>query len=249
MVIHTCFMVLLIGAAAGGAADAVPMREQSLLIATDEVLADVEQLSVVLATRETRQVEQLIDTAKLKARIVARLGEAGIRHVENEMDPHPRLVVHVEGISVPGSERYVYRVQTALTRLVTFTNRRDRRFQGEVWQVRPVMAVTAQAQAGEAIESVALTQAGVFAEACKTARALSEKVGATGSEPLSTTQAVAQDLQAVAKYAFIASRSSAVFHRPDCRWAQNISSDNLVGYQSREEAVQAGKRPCKSCKP
>lgn len=48
---------------------------------------------------------------------------------------------------------------------------------------------------------------------------------------------------------FIASKGSDVFHRSDCRWAQNISADNLVGYSNREEAVRAGKRPCKWCNP
>ena len=48
---------------------------------------------------------------------------------------------------------------------------------------------------------------------------------------------------------FIASKTSSVFHKSDCRWAQNISTDNLVSYRNRDEAVGAGKRPCKLCNP
>ncbi len=48
---------------------------------------------------------------------------------------------------------------------------------------------------------------------------------------------------------FIASKGSDVFHKADCRWAQNISTDNLILYRNREEAVMAGKRPCKWCNP
>ncbi|UCC96759.1 MAG: hypothetical protein JSW66_13045 [Phycisphaerales bacterium] len=48
---------------------------------------------------------------------------------------------------------------------------------------------------------------------------------------------------------FVASKSSTVFHKPDCRWAKNISAANLVTYRSRDEAAKDGKRPCKSCKP
>jgi methylphosphotriester-DNA--protein-cysteine methyltransferase len=48
---------------------------------------------------------------------------------------------------------------------------------------------------------------------------------------------------------YVASKNSAVFHKPDCRWAKNISAGNLVGYSSREEATNSGKRPCKTCKP
>jgi hypothetical protein len=48
---------------------------------------------------------------------------------------------------------------------------------------------------------------------------------------------------------YIASKSSSVFHKPDCRWAQNISSTNLVTYKSKDEAAKDGKRPCKLCNP
>ncbi|MCK4792191.1 MAG: hypothetical protein KAV87_51150, partial [Desulfobacteraceae bacterium] len=31
--------------------------------------------------------------------------------------------------------------------------------------------------------------------------------------------------------------------------AKRIKSENLVGYSGRAEALRAGKRPCKHCKP
>jgi len=34
-----------------------------------------------------------------------------------------------------------------------------------------------------------------------------------------------------------------------CSSVKRISSDNLVGYKTRDEAINAGKRPCKLCKP
>ena len=52
-----------------------------------------------------------------------------------------------------------------------------------------------------------------------------------------------------ARYMYISSKNSQVFHRPNCRSAKRIKPENLVGYNSREEAIQAGKRPCKVCKP
>jgi micrococcal nuclease len=52
-----------------------------------------------------------------------------------------------------------------------------------------------------------------------------------------------------AEQRYIASKSSSVFHRPDCRWAQNISPANLVTYKNKDEAIKDGKRPCKSCNP
>ena len=39
------------------------------------------------------------------------------------------------------------------------------------------------------------------------------------------------------------------FHRSSCKWAQKIAPENLVGYDSREDAIKDGHRPCKVCKP
>jgi hypothetical protein len=52
-----------------------------------------------------------------------------------------------------------------------------------------------------------------------------------------------------ARYMYVSSKNSQVFHRPNCRSAKRIKPENLVGYNSKEEVIQAGKRPCKVCKP
>lgn len=48
---------------------------------------------------------------------------------------------------------------------------------------------------------------------------------------------------------YVASINKDPFHRISCRWAQKISPKNAVYYNTREEAIQAGHRPCKVCKP
>jgi len=54
---------------------------------------------------------------------------------------------------------------------------------------------------------------------------------------------------AVAEYKYVASKKSKVFHKPDCPFAKRIAANNLVGYKSRAEAIEAGKKPCSRCKP
>ena len=39
------------------------------------------------------------------------------------------------------------------------------------------------------------------------------------------------------------------FHRLSCKWAQKISPKNAVYYNTKEEAIRDGHRPCKVCKP
>jgi hypothetical protein len=48
---------------------------------------------------------------------------------------------------------------------------------------------------------------------------------------------------------YVASKNSQVFHKAGCASAAKISAKNLVQYATREEAVQAGKKPCAECKP
>ncbi len=48
---------------------------------------------------------------------------------------------------------------------------------------------------------------------------------------------------------YVSSRNSEVFHRADCKLAAKISAKNLVRYATRDEAVQAGKKPCHECNP
>jgi hypothetical protein len=247
-------MVILVGAAIGEGVDTLSREGRDVLIAADGVLGDVEQLCVVVAAHDAKQLEQLLDVPKLKAKVEGTLSEAGIKPVMSKTGLEPKLVVHIEGVPVPEGDRYVYRIQTSLNRLVTFSNRKELQIQAEVWQVRPVMKAAARAEAAEAIAADVLVQAEAFVGAHKAARSLrqlteDDKPNPSGPEPLNQTQPSVQNPRAASSYPFIASKSSSVFHRPDCRWAQNIAGANLVGYQNREEALQAGKRPCKSCKP
>ena len=51
------------------------------------------------------------------------------------------------------------------------------------------------------------------------------------------------------KVAYVASTKSIPFHLPSCIWARRILPENLQTFQTRAEAVKAGHRPCKVCKP
>ncbi len=48
---------------------------------------------------------------------------------------------------------------------------------------------------------------------------------------------------------YIASKNSKIFHRSTCRYSKSISSKNLVKFDGRAKALQAGRRPCKTCSP
>jgi len=48
---------------------------------------------------------------------------------------------------------------------------------------------------------------------------------------------------------YVASKKSKKFHRPGCKWAQKIAPHNLIKFDSRDEAIDAGYEPCRVCKP
>lgn len=48
---------------------------------------------------------------------------------------------------------------------------------------------------------------------------------------------------------YVASRSAEVFHYPSCPWAKKISEKNREYFPTRQEAINAGYRPCHVCNP
>ena len=38
------------------------------------------------------------------------------------------------------------------------------------------------------------------------------------------------------------------FHRPSCKWAAYLTTANMIEFDSHQEAVDAGYKPCKTCR-
>ena len=64
-----------------------------------------------------------------------------------------------------------------------------------------------------------------------------------------TSQSVVAGEQSKPAYPYVASASREPFHRLSCRWAQKIAPKNLQTFKTRKEAIDAGHRSCKVCKP
>ncbi|MFV1952020.1 MAG: thermonuclease family protein [Nitrospinota bacterium] len=48
---------------------------------------------------------------------------------------------------------------------------------------------------------------------------------------------------------YVASKNSTVFHNSNCGHAKQIKSYNLIIFETRKEAAESGRRPCKFCRP
>jgi hypothetical protein len=47
---------------------------------------------------------------------------------------------------------------------------------------------------------------------------------------------------------FVGSRNRRHFHRLNCKWATYITTTLMLEFSSHREAVEAGMRPCKTCR-
>lgn len=57
------------------------------------------------------------------------------------------------------------------------------------------------------------------------------------------------DIVGAASQEYWGSAKSDKFHYPSCQWAKKIHQENLIIFESRKEALDAGYVPCKVCKP
>lgn len=69
------------------------------------------------------------------------------------------------------------------------------------------------------------------------------------SDTTTTNNSAASKVKSQPTVGLMGSRHSTVFHRSTCSHAKRIKSTNIVRFGSQSEARQAGRKPCKTCKP
>jgi len=156
----------------------------------------------------------------------------------------PVLRAAVDVVSMRQDGPVALYVHTSLARLVCLNGRAAPSFQATVWNADPVALSMPSSRWRDEAQKMVLEQVDSFIAARKAAASHDG-----GARMVPNAPPLPKDTASASGYSFVASKSASVFHRSDCRWAQNISVDNRLGYKTREEAIQAGKRPCKSCKP
>ena len=148
-------------------------------------------------------------------------------------------------------EQYVFRIQTSLATKVSLPGELPLCIKADVWKTEPAMQAVSIKDMPAAVTGVVLERVDAFIHAYLAAN--QPGTGVSDANVASVTVATKHPGRVTehrpAEYKFVASKNSNVFHRPDCSSAERIKPANLVGYNSRGEAIKAGKRPCKRCKP
>jgi hypothetical protein len=118
-----------------------------------------------------------------------------------------------------------------------------------VWTEASAIMPAISQRAREGITGETLQQTDAFIAAW-VASNRSERKGLSGEATIIEKIPTEQPADSTpAEHQYVASKNSQVFHLPGCRSVKRISPENLIGYKTRDEAVSAGKRPCKLCTP
>jgi len=228
-----------------------PGNRYSLISPPHPALAGVDTFRLSILRLGTRAESDGLDWAELSAMVSGKFRIAGIELPAGDRyaEPNtPELRIYIDMLKLEASQQYVFRIQTSLARPMHLTQQRTPVFKAEVWKLNPVMQAVSVEDMPAEVADVVLDQVNAF---IRTYLATNRRAG----QPDSDTAAVPQDnSRALTKppaseEKYVASNSSGIFHRPGCRWAGNISPENLVIYRTRDEAINSGKRPCKSCEP
>jgi hypothetical protein len=230
--------------------------ERPLLISRPHpALVGIDGLHAVLFRSGADPNADGLDWTQLRTDVTSRLAQANIKLIAGPADGFmdmPELRVSVNLLKLGDLRQYVFRIQTSVARPVCLRSQEGTVFKAELWRLKPTFEAVSGADMPARITEVVLGQIGAFIRAYKTANPQSVPaldMPGTDSSAIAQGQAGPTPSAPPAGYGYVASDSSDVFHKPGCRWAQNISPENLVIYQTREQAIRAGKRPCKWCKP
>ena len=188
---------------------------------------------------------------QLKADVTDLLNQERIKLVAGPMDGIanvPELRVYVNLLKLSDS-RYVFRIQTSVARSVRLKEQDQPVFKADLWMLNAMFETVSADKMSARITEVALGQIKAFIRAYRTANPQGLPLSDTNANETNTNFTRTDTRPPMVEHRYVASNSSDIFHRPDCRWAKNISPENLVTYPNREQAIKAGKRPCKWCKP
>jgi hypothetical protein len=165
----------------------------------------------------------------------------------------PALRIDINLLSLDNSQQHVFRIQTSLARSVHLARQPKLGFQADVWKEKASMQAVSVQNMPATVTAVVLAQVDSFIEDYRIANPPGRQPADVNDFAALITAPTRQiqppEKLITAEHGFVASKNSKVFHKSDCSSVKRIKPGNLVTYGTREKATEAGKRPCKICKP
>jgi len=241
-----------------GEVELPPLEEKPILLGqSNPALAGIRQLYVVILPPDAEPNKDGLVWKNLKAAVEGKINQTGIKVAEAIQHEHilrslaiPELRIDINMLKLADSQQYVFRIQMSLAKKVHLTKDSSQYIKADLWETEPVMQAVSVQSMPATVTNAVLEQVEAFIHAYLAANPPDKKLPdannvATGSKEITRPASKPP----VAEYKFVASKNSDVFHKADCGSARRINPENLIGYNSADEAIQAGKKPCKRCKP
>jgi hypothetical protein len=231
----------------------LPEPEPLLIGQANPAMVGIDNLHVTIIHIGEEPNELALE--KLKEEINKRLSQAGIKVFSPEpgvmykLPIWPELKICVCLLKIEQSQQYVFHIQTLLAKSTYVKVEPALQQKTDVWKTEPVMqAVSAQNMSSKVTE-VVLEQVDDFIGAWRAANPKGVQHAGTNQVVINERKSAQPSTTEATKYPYVASKNSKVFHKSTCTWAKRIAPENLVHYKTREEAINDGKRPCKTCEP
>jgi hypothetical protein len=241
----------------GQANQPLPGDKPLLINQSHPALAGIDKLHVAVLRYGAKSDKDTPVFKQLEADINEKLRRAGIELDTPTADnilSIPELRISVSTLSLEDSQQCVFHIRTALARAVCLKDERNPVFKADIWQAALIMQAISAENMPAKVTDVVLEQVEGFINMYKSTNPPGTQpsdadINETASSKIPERKVEKDVNSAISEYKYVASKSSNVFHKPECRWAKNISQENLVKYKSKDEAIKAGKRPCKTCNP
>jgi len=229
--------------------EALETGSKPLLIGrSNPALAGIEKIHVVIIPSSSEPNQDGLVWRELESKVINKLNKSGIKilpGIAGNILDIDELRVCIDMVRLDDSQQYVFHIQTSAARKVALPTKFQRYIKTDVWKTPPVMLAVLIENMPAKVTDVILGQAEGFIHAYLAAN-LSVK-NRPNAGPAGPAGPVLKP--SVSAYKYVASKNSNIFHRPDCSSARRIKHDNMIIYNTRAEAIKAGKRPCKRCKP
>jgi hypothetical protein len=252
---HYFIFIITIGffcSSVPGKVELTPPGEEALLISQSHpAFSEIDILHALLIQYGSKQDKDVQFYKQLEEDVKKRLRRAGIKldtPTANNILSISELRIYISTLGIEDSQQHVFHIRTTLARSVCLKDKQNPVFKSDIWQTIPVMQTVSAENMPATITDVVMERVDGFIKIYKATNPTGKQLTDEGINETESSVSSEKEIDAI-EHKFVASNSSDIFHKPNCRWAQNISQSNLVTYKSREEAIKAGKRPCKTCNP
>lgn len=230
--------------------------EPRLIAKPNPALADINSLMVVISPQPAEPNIDGFAWSQLLEVVSGKLNHDGIQTiaaVAGNILEIPELRLNIDLLKLGDSRQYAFRVQISIARKVLLEDVSGGYIKADVFKTDAVVDMVQIDEMPKAVSDAVSHQVDIFITALSVSKQLSHQADAEKSKSQSKKTPVKKDSKSAEQQdggtKYVASKNGKVFHKADCQFAKKIKPENLVTYDTRDDALKAGKNPCKTCNP